>query len=108
MLRCGLAIAFLAICFLTFGFLRLSGQEQAKPSLQPQFEPGQIWKYKTAPGEEGATLLILRVEAKEKKGNVIHIRVDNIPVPCGNLHVTTTFEHVAVTDKALRQSATEL
>jgi hypothetical protein len=94
---------------LAFGFSQLRAQEGGNSSpAQPQFQPGQIWRYKTAPNDDGATLLILRVEAKEKKGYVVHIRVDNIPVPCGNRHITTSLEHVAITEKALRQSTTEL
>jgi hypothetical protein len=101
-------MALLGMSLLASGWSQLKSKEQANSSLQPTFQPGQIWKYKTAPGEEGATLLILRIEIKEKKGNVVHVRVDNVPVPCGNLNITTTYEHVAVSERALRQSTIEL
>jgi hypothetical protein len=104
-----LATASLATLFLTLPFSRVRGQQistAAAPT--PAYQVGQVWKYKTAPKGEGSTILILKVESTGKKGNLIHIRVDNIPVPCGNLHITTSWEHVAITERALRESTTQL
>jgi hypothetical protein len=50
-------------------------------------------------------VLILEVELK---GDLVHIRVNDVPVPCGKLHVTTSIEHLAMGEKLLRQSTTKL
>lgn len=42
------------------------------------YEPGQIWKYKTRIFESESTLMILKVETYDDIGEVIHIRVNGI------------------------------
>ena len=42
------------------------------------YEPGQVWKYKTRIFESESTLMILKVEKYEDIGEVIHIRVNGI------------------------------
>jgi hypothetical protein len=42
------------------------------------YKPGQVWSYKTRPGEASSTITILRVEATPKLGTIIHVRVDDI------------------------------
>ena len=44
----------------------------------PMIEEGEIWAYKTRPGEEKSTLTILKIEEYPKYGEVVHIRVDDI------------------------------
>ena len=39
---------------------------------------GDIWAYKTRPGEEASTLTILKIENYPKLGKVVHIRVDGV------------------------------
>jgi hypothetical protein len=74
----------------------------------PGYKAGQVWKYKTASGVDDSTLVILKVDTDEKS-NLIHIRIDGIPLPsCGGLRLTTSIEHLAVTEKALRKSTTQL
>lgn len=41
-------------------------------------EAGDIWSYKTRPGETGSTLTILKIEHYPDLGEVVHIRVDGI------------------------------
>jgi hypothetical protein len=74
----------------------------------PGYKAGQVWKYKTASGVDDSSLVILKVDTDEKS-NLIHIRIDGIPLPsCGGLRLTTSIEHLAVTEKALRKSTTQL
>jgi len=73
------------------------------------YKAGQVWGYKTAPGAEGSTLVILKIESVGKKGSLIHVRIENIPgSSCGSVHLTDTIEDLAVTEKMLRKSTTEL
>ena len=40
-----------------------------------EYSEGQIWSYKTRPGEEKSTVLINKVESHEKLGKIFHISV---------------------------------
>jgi hypothetical protein len=108
MVKSPLVAASLATLVLILPHSQMRGQETSPVADPPAYQVGQIWKYKAAPKAEGSTVLILRVESTDKKGNLIHIRVDNIPVSCGNLHVTSSFEHLVITERALRESTTQL
>ena len=46
--------------------------------ISEEYEPGQIWNYKTRSLESTSTLMILKVEKYDDLGEVIHIRVDGI------------------------------
>lgn len=43
-----------------------------------KYRPGQVWSYKTRPGEETSTFTILRVEAASNGKRIVHIHVDGI------------------------------
>jgi hypothetical protein len=67
---------------------------------------GQIWSYKTRPGEEGSRLTVLKTESHPKLGNVIHVavagvRIKNPRVPGG---VSSTVGHMPYQEVALRAS----
>jgi hypothetical protein len=101
------------LLFLVSLFAWLPARAQQTPAAtkpEPiEYKAGQVWGYKTAPGAEGSSLVILKIEFIGKKGNLIHIRVDDIPGPsCGKTHLTNTIEDLAVTEKMLRKSTTEL
>lgn len=74
----------------------------ASVSTVHQYKAGEIWRTK-AP--KGSTVLILEVEPK---GNLLHIRLNDVPVPCGKLHVTTSIEHLVVSEKSLKEITTKL
>ena len=44
------------------------------------FKVGQVWRYKTRPGEEKSTLTVLKVEKYTNTDTIVHIRVDNVKV----------------------------
>jgi hypothetical protein len=41
---------------------------------------GQVWSYKTRPGEESSRVLINKIEAMPKLGKVFHISVSAVKV----------------------------
>ncbi len=41
-------------------------------------EVGQVWAYKTRPGENGSTLTVLKIEQFKDLGQVVHVRIDGI------------------------------
>jgi hypothetical protein len=77
---------------------------------QSRYEPGQIWKYETRPGEEDSTLTIVKVESYPELGVVIHIAVENVQMqnPHAPNGISETIRHMPFTEKAIDDSVTEL
>ena len=44
----------------------------------PKFSAGQVWSYRTRPGEEKSRLTVLRIDKKEPQGFIVHIRLDDV------------------------------
>jgi hypothetical protein len=79
------------------------------PAVRPvhvEYKAGQSWRYATG---DGPTITVLKVEDLPKIGRVIHVRVDNIPVPgCAGIHLTNSIDHIALTEKMMRKSVNDL
>src|SRR5690242_20229088 len=88
--------------------LPIQAQQASNTVASPEYRVGQIWKYNAPPSAEGSLILILKVSKDGGRGAVIHIRVLGVPIRCGNVNVETSVGHLAVTEKALRKSTTEL
>lgn len=72
-------------------------------------QQGQVWAYKTRPGESDSTLTVLKVERYNDLGTVVHIRVDGIRMKNplkGN--VITDIPHLPFKESAVRRSVTKL
>ena len=39
---------------------------------------GQVWTYRTRPGEEASRLVILKVDPHETLGHIIHVRIEGV------------------------------
>lgn len=73
----------------------------------PKFVPGQVWAYKTRPGEESSTLTILRVEKTPKLGTIVHLRIDRVHFSnCTGGPSPEVIEHAPFTRAALEASVT--
>lgn len=74
----------------------------------PALKEGDIWAYKTRPGEEQSTVTILKVENYPAYGKVVHIRVDGIrminPVAGNEIN---EMPHMPFQAKALQRSLTQ-
>jgi hypothetical protein len=74
------------------------------------FKPGQVWSYKTRPGEEGSLLTVVKVNATSKLVVVVSVYVEGLKVknpqrPNGfNGEIT----HMPFSEKILKESVTEL
>lgn len=82
----------------------------ADESAEFPYAEGQVWTFRARPGEEGATLLINRVERDPRLGAIFHIgvfdvRLDNPHAPGG---VTTELPHFPVSRATLDKSCLEL
>jgi hypothetical protein len=77
---------------------------------QEEFKAGQIWNYKTRPGEENSRLIILKVETYEATGVVIHVALNNLRV--NNPFAPGTFSeeagHLPFSKEAILNSITNL
>lgn len=71
-----------------------------------KYKPGQVWTYKTRPGEETSTFTVLRVEAAPKGKRIVHIHVDHVRLKnCRGGPAPHTFEHMPFFKQALDDSA---
>lgn len=65
--------------------LALLGCAEPRPSSlaevrDPKYSPGQVWAYRTRPGEERSTLTVLRVEPAKRFGTIVHVAVDGLAI----------------------------
>src|SRR4051794_37357926 len=80
----------------------LKGQSRPDGTIQKtmDYKLGQVWTM-----DQGITVTILAIEDVGKVGKVVHVRVDKIPwQSCGDIHLTRTIEHVAITEKVMLMS----
>jgi hypothetical protein len=74
----------------------------------PAFAPGQVWAYRTRPGEEGARVVVCRVEDDARLGGIVHIHVNGLRYK--NRHAQSGFgeviEHMPYSAESLRASVT--
>ena len=70
------------------------------------FQPGQVWRYNTRPGEEASTLEVLKVESHPKAGIIVHIAVDSVRVRMPSGENTHKLGHLPLAEDALRRSVT--
>ena len=98
-----LIAAYLACALISFAAPK-SSKGTLKVVTDPKYQPGQVWRYKTRPGEERSTLTVLRVEAVGAK-RIVHIRVDNIRLKnCFGGEEPNKIEHMPFSREALDQS----
>jgi hypothetical protein len=72
-------------------------------------QQGQVWSYKTRPGEANSTLTVLKIEQYKDLGRVVHIRIDRIQMTNplkGN--VVTDIPHLPFKEVAVQKSITKL
>jgi hypothetical protein len=74
-----------------------------------KFHVGQVWRYKTRPNEEQATLTILRIESLPKPGVIIHVRVDDIRLRnCTGGPEPNSIAHMPFARDAIERSVVKL
>lgn len=83
---------------------------KAQDKAAPAFAPGQRWRFKARPGEEGATFIIGRLETDQRGDSIAHVSIDGLKLK--NKHVAggiaSEIGHSPVALEALRASAVEL
>jgi hypothetical protein len=74
----------------------------------PDFEEGQVWAYKTRPGEVESRLLIDKVEDDPKLGRIFHISISKVQIKGGPITLTDELPHLPVSLQTLELSCTKL
>ena len=69
------------------------------------FKVGQIWNYKTRPGEESSTLVILKVEAAQGWSTIVHVGVVGLKIK-GPKGIQDTVPHMPFDEAAVKKSVT--
>jgi hypothetical protein len=96
--------------FLTAAFLGISlfllGPATLKEVKDDKYKPGQVWSYKTRPGEESSTFTVLRVEEAPQGKRIVHIRIDRIQLKnCTGSPELDKFEHMPFLKESIDASA---
>ena len=72
-----------------------------------KFHVGDVWEYKTRPGEERSTITILRVESSPKVGIIVHVAVDNLTwLDCESNAFAQSIPHMPLARGAIEASVT--
>ena len=73
------------------------------------YKPGQVWSYKTRPGDEESTVTILRVESTPKLGIIVHVRVDKFKLEnCSGNKGDSSMDHAPFARAAIDKSVVKL
>src|SRR5262245_42471857 len=75
-----------------------------------RFQSGQVWQYKTRPGDEASRIVILQVDPHLQFGAIVHIQVTDVMItnsmfPNG---AAKTMSHLPCSEQALENSVTVL
>ena len=75
----------------------------------PTYKPGQVWSYKTRPGEDESTITILRVESTPKFGIIVHVRIDGFQLEnCAGGKTPSAMDHAPFAKTAIDKSVVKL
>ena len=93
--------------------LTSAAQSKPCPALETnvpdlKFKQGQVWSYRTRPGESGSTLTILQIDRSEKIGTIVHVRVDGLRAHNPRGELVPSIEHMPFSRDAMLLSAFEV
>ena len=103
-----------ALALLILGAAAFGTGCDARPSpvgnaVSNQYQPGQVWTYRTRAGEEASRLVILKLEQDPKLGTIVHVAVNGfaIPNPLAPAGETTEATHLPFASGAMDRSVLE-
>ncbi len=75
-----------------------------------KYQVGEKWKFRSRPGEENATLTIVKVESNAKLGVIVHVSLEGVRIK--SAHAPTGFSetvaHMPFAEAAIEKSVTDL
>ncbi|MCD2186638.1 hypothetical protein [Actinomycetospora soli] len=71
---------------------------------------GQVWSYRTRPGEEHSRLRVLLTDSDPVLGHIVHVSVRDVVIPnsWSDSGYTTWITHVPLSQEAFERSAIDL
>ena len=81
-----------------------------RPTDLSQFRAGQVWRYRTRPGEEGSRMIVGRVEQSARGDVFVHVQLDGLDIlnpqaPSGR---STMIQHLPIAEAPLAASVVEM
>jgi hypothetical protein len=76
--------------------------------VDPRFAAGQLWAYRTRPGEEDSSLLVGRVERDDRRGVIVHVAINRLALGPDAAEGKRAVVFLPFTRDALEASVTEL
>lgn len=75
-----------------------------------RYEPGQVWRYRTRPGEEASRVGIVKVDSDPKLGHIIHIMVMGLALknPAAPGGISQSISHLPYLESGIDASVTDL
>jgi hypothetical protein len=99
------------LCFHVLLSAAASGSAQGsvlKDSTESKYKVGQVWSYKTRPGEKKSSFVVLKVESHPKIGNIIHIALRGLKLRRPDGDFIETAGHLPFAEEAIKRSAVKL
>jgi hypothetical protein len=88
------------------------GKQEAllRPTDLSRFCPGQVWRYRTRPGEEDSRMIVGRVEQSARGDVFVHVQLNglNILNPHAPSGRSTLIQHLPMAEAPLEASVVEL
>src|SRR5262245_23233410 len=80
-----------------------------QPAVSEQFSVGQVWRYRTRPGEEGSRVIIGKIEQIPEMGTIVHVKLIGLSLkgPAG-VGTATVMNHAPVSEAQVSASVTDL
>lgn len=81
-----------------------------KDKMEAKYKVGQMWSYKTRPKEKESYFIVLKIDADEKLGNIIHIALRNLKMkdPNSPNEFYESANHLPFTEEAISKSADKI
>ena len=101
----------LLVCSLVCcGLAVFASAQELKDTTESKFKIGQMWSYKTRPGEEKSYFIVVKVETHPKLGTIVHIAVRKLKMrnsrsPDG---LSEDVDHMPFAEDALNKSAVKI
>lgn len=92
---------------LLLAFAALFGASAQAPPPVDRYAEGQVWEYRTRPGEEASRLKVQRIEDHAALGRVYHVSVIGVRIETGRA-VVPMLNHLPVSRATLDGSVTRL
>jgi hypothetical protein len=75
-----------------------------------KFAPGQVWAYETRPGEDDSRVIVLRVDATQHAGVIVHVAVEGVSIfnPSNPDQPTRAIGFMPIAEGSLEKSVTRL